>query len=723
MTRFTKTLSGLLFLSSAAIGSSANAQQIFYEFTSGPGGDGFNWPASPTGLLEGNSFDTPDGLYLYNDIGNNIFFDQQYQVVGNGSRISGDALWGNPLDFGGGYFSLDFYNLNGGGVQEVDFDFAWSEAGVPAVTDFLSFYVYDSDGRSAYGGWTLSDSFTGFGGGTGYEDHISLDASMFIDDDQNVDGGAFIDISYIDIFVDEITYGGNSSEFALDNLATDGAGGPGLDPANSEVVLNGFNVQTNRLQGSFDAILDFIEVENLGTGGTTYSVTLDPTSAPEFLLESPATNAVINGGEFIPNGTGPITRLPASTISGTYVADYTLINDLNPLDPDDSTTYTVRVLDAPSTTDDSGPTVQAHLDPNIFIANAAAGPHAGALRAGVDVTARTVTGAGFSIDGLDVGDVADAGETENATVNFDRYGRVNGTYLGTFSVDLQMDDPNFSFLNGKDPLPSINWNLNYDLGTISNDSIAVNASDPLGPGLVGVNDAGTAATLLDGISSKSQTVSMALTTDPGVNADLAGTPVDLDFSGVGVQELYVLQLTYLDGNIPSGITESQMQVLFYDTLTGDWELAVDGNTAGTPTFFNGSYTDYLAGPGGGIFDAGDLGAYGIDTTNNHAWAVLDHASLFGVGVLTTTLVGDLDGDGFVGINDLNIVLANWNQNVPPANPLADPSGDGFVGIDDLNAVLGNWNAGTPPSSNAVPEPASVVLLAAGALGLTRRYRR
>ncbi len=87
----------------------------------------------------------------------------------------------------------------------------------------------------------------------------------------------------------------------------------------------------------------------------------------------------------------------------------------------------------------------------------------------------------------------------------------------------------------------------------------------------------------------------------------------------------------------------------------------------------------------------------------------------------TPLTGDLDGDGFVGINDLNIILANWNQNVPPANPLADPSGDGFVGIDDLNTVLGNWNAGTPPpAAAAVPEPATLVLFTLAGSALLRR---
>jgi len=82
---------------------------------------------------------------------------------------------------------------------------------------------------------------------------------------------------------------------------------------------------------------------------------------------------------------------------------------------------------------------------------------------------------------------------------------------------------------------------------------------------------------------------------------------------------------------------------------------------------------------------------------------------------TPGLSGDLDGDGFVGITDLNILLGAWNQTIPPADPRADPSGDNFVGIDDLNVVLGNWNAGTPPiaqvsASGPAAEPVAVTSL-------------
>ncbi len=93
-------------------------------------------------------------------------------------------------------------------------------------------------------------------------------------------------------------------------------------------------------------------------------------------------------------------------------------------------------------------------------------------------------------------------------------------------------------------------------------------------------------------------------------------------------------------------------------------------------------------------------------------------------LLNALLLGDTNGDGFVGIEDLNLVLGAWNQLVPPADPAADPTGDGFVGIEDLNAVLGAWNAGTPPPPGApgaiVPEPVSLAWMGLGALALLRR---
>ncbi len=84
--------------------------------------------------------------------------------------------------------------------------------------------------------------------------------------------------------------------------------------------------------------------------------------------------------------------------------------------------------------------------------------------------------------------------------------------------------------------------------------------------------------------------------------------------------------------------------------------------------------------------------------------------------------GDFDGDAFVGISDLNIVLGNWNAVVTPGDLLVgDSSGDGFVGIADLNVVLGNWNNGSPPAAeNTVPEPASLGLLLIGSMGLLQK---
>ena len=82
---------------------------------------------------------------------------------------------------------------------------------------------------------------------------------------------------------------------------------------------------------------------------------------------------------------------------------------------------------------------------------------------------------------------------------------------------------------------------------------------------------------------------------------------------------------------------------------------------------------------------------------------------------TIPLPGDLNGDGYVGLDDLDLILNNWNQSVTIGDPLlgdvSGPSGnpDGYVGLDDLDVVLINWNAGTPPALN-IPEPSVIATL-------------
>jgi len=138
------------------------------------------------------------------------------------------------------------------------------------------------------------------------------------------------------------------------------------------------------------------------------------------------------------------------------------------------------------------------------------------------------------------------------------------------------------------------------------------------------------------------------------------------------------------------------------SMTHNWYAATE------PGDYSATYQVYVGDTVGVINNAYTPAQVTFEFTNTHQ-----------------QLIGDLNTDGFVGIDDLNMVLGNWNQNTQQGDPLTgDPSDDGFVGIDDLNAVLGNWNAGTPPpftGASIVPAPASIsVLLLVGLLMMGRR---
>ncbi|MCH7814775.1 MAG: hypothetical protein IID40_12235, partial [Planctomycetes bacterium] len=123
---------------------------------------------------------------------------------------------------------------------------------------------------------------------------------------------------------------------------------------------------------------------------------------------------------------------------------------------------------------------------------------------------------------------------------------------------------------------------------------------------------------------------------------------------------------------------------------------------------------------------------GILPAGTYQLSVSAYASLhrYGIGIgsqgtasLHIQLLGDVNLNGRVGVEDLTMVLNHWGMTPSKGGaPRGDLNGDGFIGIEDLNMVLAGWNADVrAPNSAAVPvpEPATGCALAAVGLALTR----
>ena len=83
--------------------------------------------------------------------------------------------------------------------------------------------------------------------------------------------------------------------------------------------------------------------------------------------------------------------------------------------------------------------------------------------------------------------------------------------------------------------------------------------------------------------------------------------------------------------------------------------------------------------------------------------------------------GDANLSGVVDDDDLSLLLANWN--VGDEWGEGDLNASGNVDDDDLSLLLANWGAGSSLAPEAIPEPATLPLLAVGGLVMIRRRPR
>lgn len=103
-------------------------------------------------------------------------------------------------------------------------------------------------------------------------------------------------------------------------------------------------------------------------------------------------------------------------------------------------------------------------------------------------------------------------------------------------------------------------------------------------------------------------------------------------AGNGFADTLAIEVTYDETTAFSLFgRESAVRLGWLNTATGEWDLATDGNTgAGIfAGFYAMSYADFLAAHGGAFDPSAMLGAYGLDTSANSVWAVINHNSEFG----------------------------------------------------------------------------------------------
>jgi hypothetical protein len=174
-----------------------------------------------------------------------------------------------------------------------------------------------------------------------------------------------------------------------------------------------------------------------------------------------------------------------------------------------------------------------------------------------------------------------------------------------------------------------------------------------------------------------------------------------------------------------------------DTSLGEWNLwwgtATDPTVPLDPNLSAAGFagktvaqiaSSYGRSAGGTGFDIGALGLSWIQyvrVENPSSSGVVPEIDALADVAALPPHPGDAGKDNLVGADDLAALLANWGTLSGKSWPDGDFDGDGGVGFVDISILAANWGwDSASPSPTAVPEPASLAVLAGGVSLLLRR---
>jgi hypothetical protein len=612
----------------------ATAQtSAFHTFTPPPEGSDIEWPAS---ILDENTLEYDPPAYIgfvriFNQTNNPIFFDDNYVASGNSPLIDGNAMWGDaragfPFDDPELFLDFNYFFAFDGEtgdpideVLEVSFDFAWASSDSNATIDTLEIEVEDWWGNTETISVDLIDTFQhGLGGlGEGRTGRVTVIP-------ENVDNIYLI--SFLNLR--DGGGGGQINEWAIDNLSVGGAG-----PSGGELALVDYEGQpvsdygTNVLKNT--GIFGFSENVFNGTPEATNFSVLWSSNKPAMYQPAPMINVPI--APWATEFEAVRWEIDTNTaLSGEYNGVFTVTNNNDPNDPDDTLTVNfMRVYDAPSLTDNTGTTLTAPGG-QATLSNAAASGHPGALRASVKVTQVVQSNPRFSVSGINVGSEVNPGNTLTGTISYNPAGAPSGSQTGQMRVKMEMFGSPQTFLNRKTPVADRVWPLTFNVPAVPEVTPSVTSGQQLAEAGLAISGENSGAAVIGGVSPSDQSVALAFeTSPPAPNPSGVGQAVGLDF-GVS-PTLYVLQLAYAD--LAPGYSEQDLRIHAFTAPSGPWVAAIslNGNSGATVTGatpYLGTYAEYLAELGDNSLDAADLGAFGIDEAGNTAWVVLDYDGTF-----------------------------------------------------------------------------------------------